>query len=155
MIKKKITFIKNNRRVFFSEQMLLEFSNRIGAFATFCILQTLNPDNKTIKSQVTDHVDRDTIARVWLRNCMSHFFTFLLIKYRDAINNVVGQSPYRLQPEKSILSKKKVYPEVEKRERQLYILNQDTIDKMLKEFEKVYPDIYKELVKEFTGVERE
>jgi hypothetical protein len=48
-------FVKNNRRAFYSEQMLLEFSNRVGAFITFCILQTLNPFNKLIIPTTTKY----------------------------------------------------------------------------------------------------
>jgi hypothetical protein len=136
------------------QDFLLEFSNRIGAFVTFCILETLNPDNKVIQSSTTQYVDRDTIAKIFIRNCISHLMVFLLIKYRDAINNVVGESAYSLQQEKSILLKKKLYPETEDRQRQLFVLNQDVINKMLQEFAKIYPDIYKELDKEFKSLSK-
>jgi hypothetical protein len=222
-------FVKNNRRMNLFDgrlstgntyqDFLLEFSNKIGAFITFCILQTLSPGNKIINSSTTEYVERDTVARIFIRNCLSHLFTFLLIKYRDAISNIVGFCPYILQKESSVLYggkneekkylqpgqeniiKKRVYlqqrqnakmwiqkrnrelgpdniqfrPEeylssmnikhkaneiaseiIDKkkcdRKRELYTLNQSAADQMFKEFSKIYPELYKQLTREFANV---
>jgi hypothetical protein len=128
-------FVRNNKRAFYSEQMLLEFSNRVGAFITFCILQTLNPSNKLIIPTTTKYpMARNQAAEQWLNNCINHMVIFLLIKYRNAISNITGGDSRSGKGQ------------------QRFLLGQNVMNKMLKSFDNIYPNIYKELTKEFAGV---
>jgi hypothetical protein len=137
-------FVKNNRRVFYSEQMLLECSNGIGAFITFCILQTLNPSNKMIIPTTTKYpMARNQAAEQWLNNCVSHIAIFLLIKYRDAICTVVSASNS---------SNKRQLQQKQQQQQLRFMLDQNVIDKMLKSFREIYPEIHKQLTREFAAL---
>jgi hypothetical protein len=136
-------FVKNNRRTFYSEQMLLEFSNMVGAFITFCILQTLNPSNKLIIPTTTKYpMARNQAAEQWLNNCVSHIVIFLLIKYRDAICNVVTASN----------SSNKRQLQQQQQQQLRFMLDQNVINKMLKSFREIYPEIHKQLTREFAAL---
>jgi hypothetical protein len=67
-----------------------------------------------------------------------------LIKCRDAICNVVTGS--------SNSSNKRQLQQQQQQQQLRFMLDQNVIDKMLKAFQEIYPEIHKQLTKEFAAL---
>jgi hypothetical protein len=67
------------------EKALFEFSNKIGAFITYVLIQAMNPrNNHIIRSEERD-LDRDALVQEWTKNAIMTIVPFLLGAFKDAI----------------------------------------------------------------------
>jgi hypothetical protein len=67
------------------EKALFEFSNKIGAFITYVLIQAMNPRNEDIIRSEEKDLDRDALVQEWTKNAILTIVPFLLGAFKDAI----------------------------------------------------------------------
>ena len=73
-----------------AEEALFEFSNRVGAFITYALIQAMNPDNN--KTSLSARV-QDEIVKKWAQNSISRILPFLVKYFNDFVYRAIDQYP--------------------------------------------------------------
>jgi predicted transcriptional regulator len=121
------------------EHFIFEFSNLIGAFLTFVLIQATNPKNNQIISS-KENVERDELIQDWIKSAVSSIIPDLVGEFRDSIYQAMGK--YQLYYEKTRLMKRKFK----------YSLSRFDSADAEKAFTRVYPLLGYELKKMITDL---
>jgi hypothetical protein len=120
------------------EHCIFEFSNKVGSFITFVLIQALNPENKQIiKSE--EHVENDTLIQEWIKGACLSIMPFLVSEFRDSLYKARGKyqsyNEYlkRLKRKPELALSKYESNEVERAFARIYPLLNYELDKMIKE----------------------
>ena len=68
------------------EHALFEFSNRVGAFITYALIQAMNPDNNKMSLSTKG---QDEIVKKWAQNSISRILPFLVKNFNDFVYRIV------------------------------------------------------------------
>jgi hypothetical protein len=107
------------------ERALFEFSNRIGAFITYALIQTMNPDNNKMSLSARE---QDEIVKKWAQNSISRILPFLVRNFNDLVYRAKGQYPSSYDEQVKFMDK-----------RPKFVLVKPAIDQLLSAFRRLYP----------------
>jgi DNA-binding MarR family transcriptional regulator len=116
-------------------EALLDFSNKIGAYITYILIQAMNPRNEHIIRSEEKDLDRDALVHEWTKNAILTIVPFLLGAFKDAIFlDLNSIKPSDLDP-------KKVDGVVEDYilKKPFYQMKAETIIELEQNFETIYP----------------
>jgi hypothetical protein len=83
------------------ERALFEFSNKIGAFIIYVLIQAMNPRNGYIIKSEEKDLDRDALVQEWVKNAILSIIPLLLVKFKDTIfSDLDSVMPPDLDPKK-------------------------------------------------------
>lgn len=86
------------------ERSIFEFSNLIGAFITFVLIQATNPKNNRIIDS-KENVKRDELIQEWIKTVILPVIPHLAGEFRDSIYDALGK--YQKYHERTRLMKRK------------------------------------------------
>jgi predicted transcriptional regulator len=130
------------------EEIIFEFSNQVGAFMTYVLIQAMNEDNidrllllqKKSKREAKDITEREKqnrfITEEWIKNSISSNLIQMLWRFNHILKPF-GYIPTNIQTKKG-LELKKLGP---------YLLDEKSISELSKAFANVYPRLFYELEK--------
>jgi hypothetical protein len=72
------------------EHTIFEFSNRIGAFITYALIQAMNPDNNKTSLSTKG---QDEIVKKWAQNSIYNVLPFLVKDINDVVYRTIDQYP--------------------------------------------------------------
>ena len=107
------------------ERALFEFSNRIGAFITYALIQAMNPDNN--KTSLSTR-GQDEIVKKWAQNSISRILPFLVKNFNDFAYRAIDQYPHGYEEQVKFMEKSP-----------RFILDKLIISRLLTAFGKLYP----------------
>jgi hypothetical protein len=107
------------------EQALFEFSNRLGAFITYTLIQAMNPENNKMSLSGRG---QDEIVKKWAQNSISRILPFLVKNFNEFVYIAIGQYPHGYDEQVKFMDKSP-----------RFVLDRPTISKMLTAFERLYP----------------
>jgi hypothetical protein len=107
------------------EHALFEFSNRIGAFITYALIQAMNPDNNKMSLSTRG---QDEVVKKWAQNSISRMLPFLVKEFNEVAYRAVGQYPWGYDERKKFMEK-----------RPRYVLDRPTTIRLLTAFGRLYP----------------
>jgi predicted transcriptional regulator len=110
------------------EQILFEFSNKIGAFITYVLIQAMNAES--YNTILLPPKEQNILVKEWANKAISEIMPFLLFQFRGLVSRTFGQ-----------------YGVVAKfdEKTQRFIFNKKTIDKLTNAFSLIYPRLNYEL----------
>lgn len=83
------------------KRTLFEFSNEVGAFLTYVIIQAMNPKNEYIIKSEEKDLDRDALIQDWIKKTISSAIPFLLPGFKFSIfSDLESIRPSDLDPKK-------------------------------------------------------
>jgi Winged helix-turn-helix DNA-binding len=116
---------------------LFEFSNKIGAFITYILIQAMNPKNEhTINSKEKD-IDKDALVQEWIEIAISSIIRFLPQQFKDSIGcDLVVNSFFPLD-----LDRKKIEDRIADYilKRPQFHLNDNFVYELSQAFKELYP----------------
>lgn len=107
------------------EQTLFEFSNRVGAFITYALIQAMNPENNKMLLSTRG---QDEIVKKWAQNSISRILPFLVKNFNDFVYIAIGQYPRGYDEQVKFMDKSP-----------RFVLDGSTISKLLTAFRRLYP----------------
>jgi hypothetical protein len=107
------------------EETLFEFSNRVGAFITYALIQAMNPDNN--KMSLSARV-QDEIVKKWAQNSISRILPFLVKDFNDFAYRAIGQYPRGYDEQVKFMKKSP-----------RFVLDKSIISRLLTAFRRLYP----------------
>jgi hypothetical protein len=132
------------------EHFLFEFSNRVGGFVTYILIQAMNPANN-IAGNTKDNVEKDFDVQRWVSDAISIMQESLLriFKKGASISLVnVGIKDNSFDMNSPEYFEKVAYDWIRYYlQRPFYILNESIISELTTAFSKLYPDLNYELEK--------
>jgi predicted transcriptional regulator len=114
------------------EHDLFEFSNLIGGYITYMLIQAMNPDNM---EGISSSKNKEALAHRWIVASISPILPFLLSRFKDVVYKAYGQYP----------KTKKEQADYQKRPR--YVLEGEIIHELISVFTHLYPQLSFELEK--------
>jgi hypothetical protein len=109
------------------EHTIFEFSNRIGAFITYALIQAMNPDNNKTSLSTKG---QDEIVKKWAQNSISNVLPFLVKDFNDVVYRAIDQYPHDYEEQVEFKDK-----------RPRLVLDKSTIRRLLTVFGRLYPRI--------------
>jgi hypothetical protein len=109
------------------EHTIFEFSNRIGAFITYALIQAMNPDNN--KSSLSTK-GQDEIVKKWAQNSISNVLPFLVKDFNDVVYRAIDQYPRGYEEQVKFTDR-----------RPRFVLDKSIISRLLIAFGRLYPRI--------------
>ncbi len=119
------------------ERMIFEFSNRIGAFITYSLIQAMNPVNN---DSTLPPRDQDRIAKEWVRKAIEAVMPYLVSQFRDSIYKGIDKYPSGY---KAGVWYMKQGPK--------FVFEEKIVNRLLKAFDNLYPligQLFKETIKD-------
>ena len=107
------------------ERGLFEFSNRIGAFITYALIQAMNPDNNKMSLSARE---QDEIVKGWAHNSISRILPFLVKNFNDFVYRAKDQYPSSYDEQVKFMNK-----------RPKFVLAKPATDELLTAFRRLYP----------------
>jgi predicted transcriptional regulator len=114
------------------EHALFEFSNRVGAFIIYALIQAMNPNNNKMSLSTKA---QDEIVKKWADNCISAILPFLLNSFNNFVYMAIHQYPSDPDKEDNGFIHKS--PKL--------VLKESTITEQLTAFRRLYPRLDYEL----------
>jgi predicted transcriptional regulator len=111
------------------EHMLLEFSNMVGAYITYALMWSMDPDNNMPNPEQTDE-----LVEKLATNSISRVLPFLVWQFRDSVYRGINLYPSGYEAGVKYMKKN---PSL--------LLSKDIIEQLKKSFLRLYPRIYFEL----------
>jgi predicted transcriptional regulator len=87
------------------ERTLFEFSNKIGAFITFTLIQAMSGDNKHLIFS-KENVARDVLIEEWIKNAILPVIPALAWEFTTAAYKSLGKFPKNYKSEVKFMSKR-------------------------------------------------
>lgn len=72
------------------EHSIFEFSNQIGAFITFILIQATNPENNHLITS-KERVEKDELIQDWIKSVVSSIIPHLVGEFRDSVYDAIGK----------------------------------------------------------------
>jgi len=122
------------------ERIMFDFSNAIGAFITYVLIQSMNQVNNII-TNVQDTKEKDLVIQKWVSDVISELQAYLLPLFKDCIQNSILTID-RCKKDgigESILNYVYLEPK--------YIFDNSIIADLTSAFSNAYPDLYRTLEK--------
>jgi hypothetical protein len=107
------------------EWTLFEFSNRVGAFITYALIQAMNPENNKMTLSTRG---QDEIVMKWAQNSVSRILPFLVKNFNDFVYMATGQYPHGYEEHVKFMDKSP-----------RFVLDNPTIRRLLTAFDRLYP----------------
>jgi|GEM_PF-6879543 predicted transcriptional regulator len=114
------------------EHSLFEFSNKIGAFVTYFLIQIMDAN----RTKLTSNRSTDFLLEEMVRKAVSTIIPYAMSVFRDSVYKSVGEYPLTYEDKIKYLEK-----------RPRYILEKDTINELRRSFVHIYPLMAYELEK--------
>jgi hypothetical protein len=118
------------------ERALFEFSNRIGAFILYALIQAMNPDNNKMSLSARG---QDEIVKKWAENSISCILPFLVKDFNDFVYWAIGQYPRGTDERVKFMNKSP-----------RFVLDKSIISRLLTAFGRLYPRLRYEFDKMIT-----
>lgn len=118
------------------ERIMLDFSNVVGAFITYILIQSMNQVN-SIATHIQDAKEKDLVIQKWVAGVIAELQEYLLPVFRDYIQLYVPifiDSCEKDGISKSIFKYKFQEPR--------YVFDDSTIADLTNAFSNVYPNLY-------------
>ena len=119
------------------EQTLFDFSNSIGAFITYVLLQSMNPYNKLLFTKYNTRNKQEKLVREWIHNAISAvFISRSLLELKRMLYRTLRDHQYLSNSFKVDVNFTLTNP---------IIKNKDIATKINKAYGRLYPQIYTNL----------
>jgi predicted transcriptional regulator len=122
------------------ERTLFEFSNRIGAFITYGLIQAMNPDNYN-EYNLGSAQEQDTLVREWIHRAVLRALPFIIWQFRDSIYKGINQYPKNYEEEVKYMDTKPKF-----------VLDKKIITELTRSFARIYPLVNYEFQKIFRNL---
>jgi hypothetical protein len=107
------------------ERALFEFSNRVGAFITYALIQAMNPENNKMSLSTRG---QDEIVKKWAQNSISRILPFLVKNFNDFVYRAIGQYTHGYDEQVRFMDKSP-----------RFVLDESTISRLLTASGRLYP----------------
>jgi hypothetical protein len=125
------------------EHTLFEFSNRIGAFITFVLIQSMNPDNFS-GTNLESPKERDLMAKEWVNKAVLVVLPFIIRQFRDSVHKGINKYPRTWEEQKRYFNKSPKFK-----------MEKEIIDDLTRSFTRIYPLVSFEFKKIFQNLSSE
>ena len=107
------------------ERTLFEFSNRVGAFITYTLIQAMSPENNKMSLSTRG---QDEIVKKWVQNSISRILPFLAKNFNEFVFRAIDQYPHGYDEYVTFMEKSPKF-----------VLDESTINRLSIAFGRLYP----------------
>jgi predicted transcriptional regulator len=124
------------------EHALFEFSNKIGAFVTYVLIQAMDPD--TYSNNLKSAQEQDRFVMEWVHKAVLRALPFIIWQFRDSIHKGINQYPRNYHEHVRYMD-----------QAPKFIISREINDRLTGSFARIYPLITFEFQRIFQNLSSE
>jgi predicted transcriptional regulator len=124
------------------EHTLFEFSNRIGAFITYVLIQAMNSDAYNINLKSSREFDQ--FVTEWVHKAVLRALPFIIWQFRDSVYKGINQYPRNYHEHVNYME-----------QGSKFIMSTETINNVTSSFARIYPLVFYEFERIFQNLSSE